>query len=667
MGTFASSTQVYLGDQPALEIRSQLRKWMRDRLDSLGYVEVDISDANIDRVITIGQAEQEPWITIYDEGDQPANVAESISQNLRLTTVSIELHDSDVLMLGLFKEGVRVDYFNSAPDYFEEKVSKVQRKTASGQPELWRDLLLPDTTPSQLRKVWGSQPLFADDILVGTAQLTGMNIDLLLESPDVEGMEGTERFAFQLKEQPDYRIKAVGPPRFQLTSYTDTHTFSEGDTFNIHLNVRNLGGAANGLAVVVWGEALDQDVIGAESVRLVSHNTGEVVTAQFEAIQVREGGREVTTYVARLENFQLPQGVAASSDISTGANWRQSYEAVHKTTITSIIYCKTLKPGQSQVLMGLVPLSNHKGQVAHRMWLDISPRARQPLRYNKDRPASTYLRFMEQPRRLVGLASLGINQMAAAEIASQAIEKWHEAIAPLGHGQYRVVIFSGLGGKPQTKKIGVGKFLTSRQWIKCRESLFTASIVTGTLPSGAVDADGPPIDTGSGFTFGPGLFSSALGVERFSPHIGFWADLQVSGAGALEGRLRDIIDGVMVRASGHQAFIARWNWATQAAVDSTPYETACGLGGQCTTLHDWCTRFLRAVSNELWLGPSLLERLGDRHGIETVAELRQIGNGLHLSLKQDADLNQLESALESLLPSTEDWQDGMQHLYARQS
>lgn len=667
MGTFASSIQIYMGDRSASETHSQLLKWIRKNAHSQGYKAVGLDGkADIDRHVTIGPLDKGPWLSFYDSAMSHSEAAESISKKLKATVVVISLNDSDVLQLYVYKNGIQVDQYDSYPEYSGEKLTKEQRALLKGNLEQWKELLLPGVKAAQLRKAWDSKPLFADDILIATAQSLGMDVNLVLATPDIESYEGITRLAFQLEETPDYRIKAEGPPKFQLHSYGDHLFVSEGDHVDIQMSVYNKGGAADGLLVVAMGEAIEQGFIEIESVRVLTHkNDGfETVDASFELTPIVADGKQVMVHLASLPDFRLPQGVVGGMNQYWGSNWHQASEANQKTSVSAYIKCKALKTGKSKITVGLVPTTNSSGQAMLRVAFDISPHSRRPLQSSDSMP-SHYLRMMEHPRRLVSLVSLGLDQKASAEIAANAIEKWHKAIVSLGQGQYDVVVFSGAAERPHTKKVKADKFLNNKQWAECRKDLSTAPVVTATLPSGIVDPNGPPIDVGSGFTFGPGLFSSFHGAEHFSPHLGFWADLRASGTEGLEEILRAIIDEVMVDAAGYQAFIARWDWAPQAAVESTPYEISCGINGQCTTLHEWCSKFLRGVSQELWLGAPLLERLTSQQEIESVAILRQVGSGLHLTLKQDADLSKLESVLQPLLPSVQDWAEGMTLFYGR--
>jgi hypothetical protein len=122
---------------------------------------------------------------------------------------------------------------------------------------------------------------------------------------------------------------------------------------------------------------------------------------------------------------------------------------------------------------------------------------------------------------------------------------------------------------------------------------------------------------------------------------------------------------VMARGGGFQAFIARWNWSTfyQGGAQLTLYEHACGVHGQCTTGRAWCSRWLRAATERIWLGPELLARLPDRDALESICELTSIGDGMRVVLRPTATLDDLEHTLAAILPGASDWVRGMDLLY----
>ncbi len=129
--------------------------------------------------------------------------------------------------------------------------------------------------------------------------------------------------------------------------------------------------------------------------------------------------------------------------------------------------------------------------------------------------------------------------------------------------------------------------------------------------------------------------------------------------------LAAIVDDVMARGSGLQAFIARWNWSTlyQGGAQSTPYEYTCGVHGQCTTGRAWCSRWLRAATERIWLGPELLARLPERDVLQSICELTSIRDGMRAVLRPTATLDDLELSLAAILPGLSDWEHGVNLLY----
>jgi hypothetical protein len=160
-----------------------------------------------------------------------------------------------------------------------------------------------------------------------------------------------------------------------------------------------------------------------------------------------------------------------------------------------------------------------------------------------------------------------------------------------------------------------------------------------------------------------------VSAEEPAPHLGLWFDtegLDESDLAASTQWLAGLVDSVMVGASGLQALVGRWDWGRSTTFETTPYEGACGVGGSCTTARFWCGRFLRGVTERLWLGPELVARLGGTDGLAPIASVTPVGAGVRVTLKEGATLDELEQALAPLLPGQQDWREGRGRLYPRQ-
>jgi hypothetical protein len=94
-------------------------------------------------------------------------------------------------------------------------------------------------------------------------------------------------------------------------------------------------------------------------------------------------------------------------------------------------------------------------------------------------------------------------------------------------------------------------------------------------------------------------------------------------------------------------------------VEVTPYEQACGIDGGVTATRAWGSRFLRAVTDRLWLGPDLLARVGGSAALEPVADIRPVGDAVALALRRPATLADLERVLAPVLPRRSDWETAL--------
>jgi len=197
--------------------------------------------------------------------------------------------------------------------------------------------------------------------------------------------------------------------------------------------------------------------------------------------------------------------------------------------------------------------------------------------------------------------------------------------------------------------------------------LYAGEQLSDTLP--AAEGDDGVRCYSSGFLFDTGSLFFQHGGDTLAPQLVLWLDSWAMAGGALqeaESVLRAIFDQLMVNADGLQALLARWNWSSYYShgAQSTPYELACGAHGQCTTGQSWCGRYLRGVTDTLWLGPALCRRL-DVGALDAVATLTTIGDGWRLDRRPEASIDDLERALASLIPGQDDWIAGTGRLYRR--
>jgi hypothetical protein len=166
----------------------------------------------------------------------------------------------------------------------------------------------------------------------------------------------------------------------------------------------------------------------------------------------------------------------------------------------------------------------------------------------------------------------------------------------------------------------------------------------------------------SGFAFNRNSYP-LIGVEKaaeiiMAPTLAFWINLDnyvAEEVGQIRQRMAELVDSLVEQTPVLQAFIANWDWpqAPESFSANTPYEAILGLnGGSINNLQTYNTRFLRAISDKLWLGPELAAKLGDnRKQLDTIAEVGQVGTGLRIILKEGAKLEQLVQVITPILPN----------------
>lgn len=81
----------------------------------------------------------------------------------------------------------------------------------------------------------------------------------------------------------------------------------------------------------------------------------------------------------------------------------------------------------------------------------------------------------------------------------------------------------------------------------------------------------------------------------------------------------------------------------------------------------WCERWLRGVSEQLWLGSQLCAHLSDISSLRQIVDCAPLGSAVHLTLTPTATLDQLEEMLAPVLPGAADWHAGVSRLYSCQT
>lgn len=679
MGTTLSCLQVYVGGKQNAQVRKVVIETIRQQILDQGYIETlpPKHEQYPDSELFVGPPTDSPWLTVFVTYGNLPEIAQNVSATIQNTVIFISLIDSDVVHLQRYHKGKVLDEYcnaphlynlyginlDSPPDWNEIEENDLKAMTR-GNLANWHDLFVQGVNPDEIRAIWDSEPVFADDILWATAAALGMNAEeMLSDSWADQGRESFTRLTFQLKEKPPYETKVEGPPKLTLSSYVELGEVYVGQQLNLQISVQNEGGDFAGLDILAWGSALDKGIVHlseAEMFKAVDFEKKEAIS--FAPATGKLEAQEVPLLVASQPTFKFPQGVAGGLQIGAGGNWQKLLQAMGQTQVIFNIPVSIKKTGSGDLFIAFTPHANREnGQAIYQASLKALPMPRRPLP-SKDAIQPIHpdsLRLLETPTTLFGLVSLGADRKQSAEIVAKAIEDWVATIVSTNSASLDTYLRSALNLQSKKKRLSVTDIPASSHWKNLREGLkdcvsFSIHHKTATV------------------VYDVSTLSFQVSDEEPAPQLMFYhplLELDEKEQDKLNEWLLETINHLMTETSSLQAMVGTWGWWGMAPIslDITPYEAACNIGGQCTTARFWCQRFLRGVTPHLWLGSDLLAHLTGRDRLDSVATIASSGTGISITLNEGATIDELEMALDSLLAREMDWRNAMNRLYPRKS
>jgi hypothetical protein len=479
----------------------------------------------------------------------------------------------------------------------------------------------------------------------------------------------------------------------------------------------NRGDPARGLEVELTGDAIGHGLLEIPAIRITwrkkgvrkVHSGDDFENATAPAEPRFAGDRSVL--VARFPDVEL-----WSAPPPAGPGDRKAWEVDLAATIQVGLEGAAKGPGRGALAMRLAPIANREaGAVTHVTLFDVALAPRAPLKGEALDRAARPARALETPETLFAWIVLGADRATSARVAGDVMEAWARAIAPERKGRFTTMLMAG--GRPEQGALDAAELPHGEAWRRLRGALATCDGLSLALPAAAAPPLRSPLGDlaallggaqlgGLGALLGGagrgklaklagaaggaaklfqaaagGVFGSLFGghgmafhvalvpiaEEDRAPHLGLWMDVRGASAEAARGaavRLGDLVDEAMAAGAGIQAILGRWAWQPAFGADCTPYEQACGVHGQCTTLREWCTRYLHGVTDRVWLGPALLARV-DRGALSQVATLEDAGAGARVELQEGRALADLERALEPILPTADAWQAAMKARVAK--
>jgi hypothetical protein len=425
--------------------------------------------------------------------------------------------------------------------------------------------------------------------------------------------------------------------------------------------VNNQGGPAKGVRIEIGGSAVEEGLVEVSGLR-VFQAAGKVMRDFPLAPGERAAELPDLTLEAGIEQPAVGNMIQLLAQLA-----RMRKGAARRADSLSACVSGTAKAaGQGDLALKFIPLENPlRGAATRSFSLIVRPRGRMPRRADPAVPgASTRARVLEIPRSVVGVVSLRSGP-ESRRVALAAIEQWVSFLIPLRPDRWNLMMASNPLAAPREDASKSSNLLLDKVWTQIKRQFESCAYCSGHM--GEDHLEGNESHAGcAGFGLDPSSVTAGMLRAAFSPHLGFWLDTRAfpeEEAAAAEARLARICDGLMDGGHLLQAVLARWNCGDLSMVQSTAYEFACGVSGQCTTTEAWCTKYLRGVGDHLWLGHELIARLRDLEYLHHAAEVEPVGGGMRIVRRPEASLDDLERALDPLLAGVQDWQQGMRDLY----
>ncbi|MBM7845920.1 hypothetical protein [Herpetosiphon giganteus] len=684
MGTTFTTLHV-LGDQTtSTTLRHRLVETLRARVLTEGFVDAATDAPSVDRIICVSPTGDSGWITLdggvtADFGDDALQTcAQELSATLRTTVLIASAFDSDLLQLWLYQQGILVDHYVSDPDALSPRLPRRRWKEVAGHAKRWEDLLMPTASSPMLQELFDSRPIFAETTFYAMAPLLGINPRWC---GGLEAAADVLQLRFQSTQVPHHRTPIQGEPQLLRGGHPMSVEGMVGHRVAVTWMVRSAGGPGYGLVVGVDGTAVTMGLIRLES---ISTWVADPERHQHfnHVLQDDERDQRVTV---EFPDLLLPPDRVGSHLRPEAWNWRAIFHDQAHATMTVRVTGIVLAAGAGRLSLETRLLTTAAATTTLDLPCVTHPAARSPLRMAErsamaqrrvpDEALMGYLLQLNTPQILQAHLVLPPTVHASAAFLD-GLERWHTALDPDQRAHYRINARTALDQRSTTTKMRSRTMSAGKRWKRLRSTLQGTSMIRVTLeapptPPRMLDLDNL-VDTNYGMGRAGGM------VERMSillqhtpddsaPQLNLWVDLRRATPDRQEfliAHLTGIIDALFATYNGVQAYLARWR-NVPYSLDSNPYELVCGVHGQITMRYAWCARFLRSVTERMWIGPTLLDQLPSPQMLADYAVVTPVGDGIRVTVASPTQLDALEQVLLPIVPSEGDWQQAVEARYAK--
>lgn len=689
MGLTCANVHVFA---PGLSAAADVDKLMDIAGQRLGCERVE-NEADADRALAVLHAP--PWLTILDPASAGAIEKESIDLAKQFSASSggpvliASVHDSDFFSFLLFEKGKQVDGYTSSAEFFQYSYKKWSLKKRAQE---WSRCFGQPLNETDLREITRPSGLFADDSLLRLCSLLGIPANqgaMTVSDLDRPQTPAVTRYRFRLRaggpaggagvtqlNAPSPKIASDADPIEKLTLLKSTSWF-------LHFELSSGMEGFHEPVLEIAGSAVDQGLLEVKNAtglwyRRKGNRPEEIRKGTFHLVEEQVDGRRVVR--AKLAGMSAPRSTLKPNTpivLSIDTQIRGSVAGAGELRLILAPSAESTKrvalwPAYQTIVVAprWVPLGFDREGALPFLVLNLK-------KLNCPTILSGVVIVEEQgegPRQEKSLLLLPSSidapvekqvedSIETLERVRPLLEHWLTVMGARSPSHVRTVSLGQMNPAsfniPKKKSVlPVAEIGTGKKWL----SLFRKSKALLSLFVEVVDEQTGKPRSGA-------AVQRAWGDTRETLHVSFWVDAPADGAAtgvvnADREFLTELIDAAFSRMTGLQGWVAHWDWVPRFSTgdenEYTPYEDVYSLGpaNESTVgaggfmMRAWCSRYLRGLSERLWLGKALRARISEAE-LASVARTTAIGpSALRLDLLPGLGLNPLEMVLRPILPST---------------
>jgi len=636
MGLFARFTCLRM-DGSAADLADTVRGLLRER------TMVETSDpAAEERLVLIASA-GDGWLMVADRLEQPTAsfddpdglIAELNASHAGMA-IEVSIADSDDLVLRLIEHG-----------HEQSQLALDTRGRLDGHLQPWQRVLMAERTVDDLRAALAKQTTFVEEHLSEMETLLGLDLGILAGKPPAPG---AVVLRFRAAPAPG---QTIGPPALKVDQSQREITIRNKDFLQIPLGLvchfpafkfQSRGGAARGLEIRLFGSALDQELIEPVSALIKQQHPTNSELDRTWRLPPDPSSR------FRVPDLAIPDWVHLDHRSAVGAR-----TSLHDVLV--FIYVRCLKVGEGELTAEAFLLEPPSAPARLSYPVTVLPGMWRPLR-SRDQPDAIWaIKALNRPARINGLAVLcgGPDHTAAA--LREVIDAW------LSFADQRQMYSVSAEAEASSEANFYSPYHTSKSFAFDLGESGGAEwnrLLAGLPSVAALHIHSMPRDTSTQamdelFATGAGLHYLAPRqhprLPEFAARLGHVA-VSFPANPASEAAIIALMEALA--SDGHvvQAYVASHDG--EDGPESTLYEKAADLRGHYAVAYGWGTRYLRAVADHLWLGPSLSTLIEDRAALERVAIVKPLGSTLGIERRPNATLRDIEWCIAPLLPTQDD-------------